>query len=193
MRRWHNTGKQRGFTIVEISIVILVIGILAMIVLVSYGKLQQRSINTQIASNVSLYQKLLTTYKANNGKYPVTGTSTCLGTEYTGDKCWLANVSENTAFMADLETLAGKKLPSSDNGVYLKGIMFTPASAGNKLDGVNTNFLAYIVSGDTSVPCPVGPVATFQSGQLFTSARPTNDQSVGPNSGGDIQCWIALP
>lgn len=185
--------KKNGFTIVEIIIVIVVIAILAMITLIAYTNAQQRSANAQVASNVTQYQKLLTAYLANTGSYPVTATSTCLGTDYPSDKCWLANINENAAFMTELETLAGTKLPSSLYGTYLKGMIFTPASLGNKLDGVNTDFLAYVITGDSSVKCPVGPVATLSSGQLFTSSRPANDQTVAPNSGGDIQCWIALP
>lgn len=185
--------KKHGFTIVELLVVIVVIAILALITLYAYANVQQRAANAQTSNNAATYQKILSTYKVNSGSYPTIATSVCLGTEYTADKCWLANVNENAAFMTELENLAGKKLPSSNYGTFLKGMMFTPASLGNKLDGVNTDFIAYIVSGDTSVECPYGPVATLSSGQLFTSAKPTNNQTVGPNSGGDIQCWVALP
>ncbi len=193
MRPIANTSRRDGFTIVELIIVIIVIAIIATITIVAYRDVQQRAANSQIANNVALYQKVLTTQKVNTGRYPTATVPVCLGTDYTANKCWLANMDENAAFMTQLETLAGKKLPSSNYGASLKGMMFTPAVHGNKLDGVDTNFIAYIISGNTSVRCPVGPVVTFSSGQLFTSARPANDQTVGPNSGGDIQCWIALP
>ncbi len=193
MRRRATNSKRNGFTIVEILVVLVVVAILAMITIVSYNRVQQRAANSQTANNAALYQKLLSTYKVNSGGYPTTATSVCLGTDYTADRCWLANVNESTAFMTQLESVAGKKLPSSNYGVFLKGMMFTPASLGNKLDGVNTDFLAYIITGNTTERCPYGPVATLSSGQLFTSARPTNDQTVAPNSSGDIQCWVALP
>ena len=185
--------RTHGFTIAELAIVIGVIGLLVTISVVGYRGMQQRALNSQVGANVAMYTKLLTAYYASNRSYPTTATSVCLGTDYAGDKCWLANVDENAAFMAQLQTYAGgQALPSASAGVFLKGIMFTPAALGNKLDGVNTNFIAYIISG-SSAQCPVGPLATFQSGQLFSSTAPANGQSVAPNGSGDVQCWVPLP
>jgi prepilin-type N-terminal cleavage/methylation domain-containing protein len=185
--------RTKGFTVTELAIVISVIGVLAVILITSYRGVQQRALNSQVGANASMYIKLLTSYYASNRSYPTIASSVCLGTDYPSDKCWLANVNENAAFMAQLQTYAGgSTLPTATAGVYLTGIMFTPASYGNKLDGVNTNFVAYIVSG-ANTQCPVGPVATFQSGQLFSSAAPTSGQSVAANSSGDVQCWVALP
>jgi len=61
-----------GFTIVELLIVIVVIGILAAITIVAYNGIQQRARDTQRASDIASILKALETYKTvNDGLYPV--------------------------------------------------------------------------------------------------------------------------
>lgn len=62
--------KQSGFTIVELLIVIVVIGILAAITLVSYGGVQERGRTASRLSAIRSIQKGLEAYKAMNGVYP---------------------------------------------------------------------------------------------------------------------------
>lgn len=64
--------KNRGFTIVELLIVIVVIAILAAISIVSYNGIQQRANNTVVANNLSSAAKSLALYHADNGQYPTT-------------------------------------------------------------------------------------------------------------------------
>lgn len=67
--------KQRGFTIVELLIVIIVIAILATIVVVSYNGVQQRATQARIESDLTNAQRLLDTYYGQYGSYPVTSTN----------------------------------------------------------------------------------------------------------------------
>jgi len=60
----------RGFTIVELLIVIVVIGILAAITVVAYNGIQNRAKDTQTDSSASQMKKLLEAYAADNGAYP---------------------------------------------------------------------------------------------------------------------------
>lgn len=81
--------KQKGFTIVELLIVIVVIAILAAISVVAYNGVQVRTKNTQTASAVETYVKLVQLYKVDNGTHP--DATSCIGTGYPGGKCRTEN------------------------------------------------------------------------------------------------------
>lgn len=65
-----------GFTIVELLIVIVVIGILAAITLVAYNSIQQRARDSRRTSDLSNIMKALELYRTNNGGYPLCGGGT---------------------------------------------------------------------------------------------------------------------
>lgn len=60
-----------GFTLVELIIVIVVIGILAAIILVAYGNVTARASDGARDTVVSQLKKAIELYKVDNGKYPV--------------------------------------------------------------------------------------------------------------------------
>ena len=74
-----NKFAHGGFTIVELLIVIVVIGILAAITVVAYNGVQSKASSTKLDSSVKTYVTGIELYKAQNGTYPNTG-SGCLGT-----------------------------------------------------------------------------------------------------------------
>lgn len=65
--------QQKGFTIVELLIVILVIGILAAIIVVAYNGIQTRANDGQIKSAAYNVKSALTNYVAVNGTKPSGG------------------------------------------------------------------------------------------------------------------------
>lgn len=69
MNRWAKT-KQPGFTIVELLIVIVVIGILAAITVVAFNGIQNRTIETSAVSTLSQVGKSLEVAKTTDGSYP---------------------------------------------------------------------------------------------------------------------------
>lgn len=80
--------KQYGFTIVELLIVIVVIGILAAITIVAYNGVQQKARNTQTQLAMASYAKAMILYGQDKGSYPLPAYYTCLGDEYTATtKC----------------------------------------------------------------------------------------------------------
>jgi prepilin-type N-terminal cleavage/methylation domain-containing protein len=59
-----------GFTIVELLIVIVVIGILAALVVTTYNGIQQKARDTERKTDVNAMHGQLEAYQAQNGKYP---------------------------------------------------------------------------------------------------------------------------
>ena len=62
--------KQKGFTIVELLIVIVIIGILATLVIVTFTGVQQKARNSKRQTDVNALASHLAVFFANNGYYP---------------------------------------------------------------------------------------------------------------------------
>lgn len=71
MNRWAKT-KQTGFTIVELLIVIVVIGILAAITIVTFSGIQNRTIETTVKTDLIQAGKAMEIIKVTDGAYPTT-------------------------------------------------------------------------------------------------------------------------
>jgi prepilin-type N-terminal cleavage/methylation domain-containing protein len=63
-------ARSSGFTIVELLIVIVVIGILAALVIVTYNGIQQKARDTERKTDIKALQGHLEAYWADNAKYP---------------------------------------------------------------------------------------------------------------------------
>lgn len=65
-----NSRNQKGFTIVELLIVIVVIAILATITVVGYRGMTRRATVSKTSAAVNQYVRLLMSYSVVNGRYP---------------------------------------------------------------------------------------------------------------------------
>lgn len=88
--------KQRGFTIVELLIVIVVIGILAAITIVAYNGIQQRALTATLTTNLSNAAKQMGVAYAIAGTYPTTIPSDMKYSNGVGMS--LANTGDATTF-----------------------------------------------------------------------------------------------
>ncbi len=66
-------AKPKGFTIVELLITIVVIGILAAITIVAYNGIQNRAYDASVQSDLNNIAKKIRLYEVENGAYPVGG------------------------------------------------------------------------------------------------------------------------
>lgn len=77
--------RRKGFTVVELLIVIVVIAILAAISIVAYNGIQTRAENTKTLQALTQYAKAVQMYAASKGQYPTTTVYPCLGP--SGTQC----------------------------------------------------------------------------------------------------------
>jgi prepilin-type N-terminal cleavage/methylation domain-containing protein len=89
---WTHKNKQttpikysNGFTIVELLIVIVVIGILAAITIVAYNGVQQRARSASASAAVTQAAKKLALYQVDNAGYPASGNLAAAGITDTQD------------------------------------------------------------------------------------------------------------
>lgn len=113
----------KGFTLVELLIVIVIIGILTGVVLLTFAGVQQKARNTKTVSNVRQYYTAIQLYRASRGLYPQVPnegqspvTMVCLGKGYLNQKCGRVtgtDIYESDAFLQELKTVAGGSLTNS--------------------------------------------------------------------------------
>ena len=128
MRVSSGTSLKRGFTIVELVIIIFVIAILAVIAFVSYRGIKARSDNARTVSNIQQYYNAIELYRARTGAYPKvpgegngTVTMVCLGTGYPGGKCGKitgTNIFESATFMKELQDGSGTDISAIVNNQF---------------------------------------------------------------------------
>jgi prepilin-type N-terminal cleavage/methylation domain-containing protein len=137
---------ERGFTIVELLIVIVVIAILAAIVIVAYTGVTNNARNSNYKANAAQIQKVAEAINADNGSLP-TGTDT-------------------TTLQASFATGTTTKLPS---GVNVKYAASAPTNANATTDADTSPTALYSVkvcAGGLNIYYPVrgGSLQTLKSG-----------------------------
>lgn len=129
-------GRSSGFTIVELLIVIVVIGILATLVIVTFSGIQQRGRNSQRQTDINAVASHVEAYYADKGVYPTAA--------MLNDSTWRAANMKGL----DPEALKDPKASGSDIG--------TAASSGNQYGYVAT-------AGGSACPAATGSGADMVS------------------------------
>lgn len=112
----------RGFTIVELLIVIVVIGILAALVVVTYSGIQQKARDTERTTDIKALHSQLEAYQAQNGKYPT-----------------LTNMNEATFRSTDMKGLDKEALKDPQNTA-------TDGTEYNLADAIADDVYAYVAA-----------------------------------------------
>lgn len=151
--------KERGFTIVELLIVIVVIAILATITIVAYSGITSRANTTKAQTNAANVQKVLESFNANRGSYPLTIT------EITGYGGTAGDSS---------------RLPSGIT--VLRGPGGTMTSGAFPATGTAPAGLANILNS-------AGVITPLSSGNGLTSVAYSSLSATTPNNGGVIMYY----
>lgn len=143
-------NDQRGFTIVELLIVIVVIGILAALVVTTYGGIQAKGRDSQRQSDLSALQTQIEAFYATNNYYPALAD--------INDTTWRSTnmKSLDAAALADpgnpgTSTLSGSDASSSNQKVYgyvTKNAAGTACTTGST-DCVSYTSTAYLETSKT--------------------------------------------
>jgi general secretion pathway protein G len=150
--------KQTGFTIVELLIVIVVIGILAAITIVAFNGIQNRANNLKVVSIVESYVTALRTYAVDHGSYPTM--TSCLGTGYQDQQChadggmYAENNSNfnSTELKPYMSSIPGvKSIRSPISGKWVDTAFYTVNNASYNATGSAIAFAQYGVSSCPSV------------------------------------------
>lgn len=191
-----NSLKQSGFTIVELLIVIVIIGILAALVIVVYSGIQQRAENAKTISAVQAYKKALLQYATEKGSYPpgaVDGYA-CLGEDNPAGACWTGGATQKTAFNNALRPYFGGgrlPMPSTSNVNGNNGALFVEHYHPTvTLDGQQYPFYIWYVIAGTGAKCPIGQLLSG-GWATFTSTEPAAGYTNALANGS--YCWINMP
>lgn len=151
-----------GFTIVELLIVVVIIGILAAIVIVAYNGITTQAENNRTIQAVAQYAKGLQMYATQNGHYPIVadGVYPCLG-PHPGTSCGKrdsgtnclgsGSTSSNATFDADMKTVLGSNLPKlSDQRMICGGLNYSGGYVVPNAPSGNTLSFYYFIKGDVS-------------------------------------------
>ncbi len=159
----------RGFTIVELLIVIVVIGILAAIVIVAYNGVTARANTTKNQTGASSLQKKAEAYYndslGGNGLYPPTTATTTPG--------WRYYTTNNTSALGAIPTGITIQ-PGAPTGATAISTLQYVACASNNTANSNTAsgfYIGYWNFSTSAINYYIGGVATgTQTGGVYTSA-----------------------
>ena len=180
------TNTQRGFTIVELLIVIVVIGILAAITIVAYNGVQQRANNTAKINAVKGFIKIFRAYTATYNVLPGTATRCATLDNQCTNSTGVAQTTDNTALMDELRKIGSPPTSPSTvvNSSY--GIQYIHESTMTFNGAPAPIRLEYWLQGDNQ-SCGVENV---QNNNLTTPVSSTTGYT--SSGGGRTSCWIRL-
>jgi type IV pilus assembly protein PilA len=188
-RNNHNHSQSKGFTIVELLIVIVVIAILAAISMAAYTNISQRAKNTAIINAASQSLKMINAYIAQTGEYPLK-TWACITTE-SGCATGSAMPS-NASFDADMATVGVLPKSVPVEGAAMFGVTYIYNDAHMVDEMRQPAYLAYYLFG-TNQSCGVPGVMLWMANNTYRTTSATGRTSGSVDSDKKTLCRVVIP
>lgn len=189
LHRARRRNRTRGFTLVELLIVIVVIAILAAISVVAYNGVQQRANNSAIIHAANSTMRLVQAYIASEGTYPAAGTTVvfCVTTD---SGCREAETVRpaNSYFETSIVEVGDppRSVPIAGDNRY--GVLATYWAGNTFLVDNGSFYVTYWLQG-VGQQCGIGPVLNSGVNGYATAGYTVS------NSGGSgkTQCTVHIP
>jgi type IV pilus assembly protein PilA len=179
-------SSRRGFTIVELLIVIVVIAVLAAITIVSYGGVKQRATNTAIVDAASKSLRMIAAYIAVNNTYPSMG-GACVTT--TSGCSWGGSAySANSTFDSNVASIGTLPRTVPANSSTQNGVIYTYGASRTMNGAVQPATIVHYLAG-IGQPC-VLPVADSGGSTMLTS---TTGYTQRDDGNGSTACVVSIP
>lgn len=165
---------EKGFTIVELLIVIVVISILAALVIVAYTNVQAKASYSHMRSDMETLKKELEVYKVNTGTYP--DSSACANVNYNYQSGWCGwDQGTGNSFIPGLVPTYVSATPNLDAGLPQRDSYLYQSRAA---DDTNPGAARY-------------ELIRFRGGELggLSSVERTNNPDLLLGSGYDGLAW----
>ena len=181
-------AKNTGFTIVELLIVIVVIGVLAAISVVAYTGITQKANNAAIISAANQTLKAIQAYMAAKDDYP-TKTEVCVTVDSGCAKSGGQTVSSNSAFNTAMAGVAKPPTRVPNSGTTAYGIYTNYSSTRTYNGDPRPLVFTYFLQG-TSQQCGI-EVTTSNVDIMSTSTLGYTSGDI--NYSGKTLCVVSVP
>ena len=160
--------RPRGFTIVELLIVVVIIAILAAITLVTYSGIQQRATNAAIVDAASKSVRLVQAYIAANSNYPLSA-SVCVTVDTGCNIPTIGAVSGNTTFNTNMATVGSLPKSVPAKGATNFGVTYT-FSPGRTVNGSTFPVMVDYFLDGASQQCGLSNIIVYTgTGEAWTT------------------------
>jgi type II secretion system protein G len=178
-------AQKRGFTLVELLIVIVVIAILAAISVVAYNGVQARARDSQRTSDIANLVKAIEMYYLDHGTFPrITGGSSTINSSWatTADSSWQLLVNELAPYMSgigrDPISTPGESIISTSSTGYNYAYFSNNSGTYCGTDANQTFILVYRLETQPQKNNLIGDCSTSPLGPYASSGVPRSNYRV---------------